>query len=181
MHVVVGRVAKSHGIGGELAVDVRTDSPDARFALGSVLVARLRDGATRTLTISATRPHGARLLVRFAEIPDRTAADALRGTLLLADTADLPPTEDPDEFYDHELAGLIAVLTDGTEVGTVREVVHGPGGDLLAVELSTVDPDGGQRAMVRESLIPFVKDIVPEVDLVAGRVVLDPPEGLLSL
>ncbi|MEV4318452.1 ribosome maturation factor RimM [Actinocrispum sp. NPDC049592] len=169
MDVVVGRVAKAHGIRGELAVDVRTDSPEERFAPGAVVAARLRDGTSRPLTLTAARPHGERLIVRFDEVPDRTAAELLRGALLVADTDSLPPTGDPDEFYDHELEGLKAVLTDGTEVGVVNEVVHGPAGELLAI----------QRAK-DEVLVPFVREIVPEVDIKGGRVVLDPPEGLLD-
>jgi 16S rRNA processing protein RimM len=168
--VVVGRVAKAHGVHGELAVDVRTDEPDRRFTRDAVLRAKLRDGTARALTVSAARPHGERLLVRFAEVVSRDVAETLRGALLLVDVAELPPTEDPDEFYDHELEGLAATLTDGTPVGTVLEVVHGPGGDLLVLEL-----DGG-----REVLVPFARAIVPEVDVAAGRVVLDPPEGLLD-
>jgi len=169
VEVVVGRVAKAHGIRGELAVDVRTDSPEERFREGTSLIARHRDGSTRELTVAAARPHGGRLLVTFEQVASREDADAVRGVLLLADTADLPPTDDPDEFYDHELEGLRAELTDGTVVGTVREIVHSPGGELLSV-----DRDG------RVVLVPFVREIVPEVDVPGGRVVLDPPEGLLD-
>ncbi len=167
--LLVGRVSKAHGIGGELAVDVHTDAPDERFAPGAVLSARLRDRSVRTLTVSAARAHANRLLVRFDEVPDRTAAEALRGAQLLVDAADLPPSEDPDEFYEHELEGLAAVLADGTEVGTVREIARSPGGELLVVDR----PDG------TEALVPFVREIVPEVRVADGRVVLDPPEGLL--
>ncbi|GHF62897.1 ribosome maturation factor RimM [Amycolatopsis bartoniae] len=166
---MVGRVAKSHGIRGELAVDVRTDSPEERFREGAVLSARYRDGRTRQLTIAAARPHSGRLLVTFEEVRSREDADAVRGVLLLADTADLPPTDDPDEFYDHELEGLRAELADGTKVGTVQEIVHAPGGELLSL-----DRDG------RTVLVPFVREIVPVVDVAGGRVVLDPPEGLLD-
>jgi 16S rRNA processing protein RimM len=169
MDVVVGRVAKAHGITGELAVDVRTDSPQQRFAVGSVLATRLRDGSTRDLTVAAARSHSGRLLVRFSEVLTRDVAESLRGALLVADTADLPPTDDPDEFYDHELEGLRAELADGTVVGTVNEVLHSPGGELLSV-----DQDG------RTLLVPFVRVIVPVVDVAGGRVVLDPPEGLLD-
>ncbi|MTD55301.1 ribosome maturation factor RimM [Amycolatopsis pithecellobii] len=169
MEVVVGRIAKAHGIRGELAVDVRTDSPEARFAEGSVLTARHRDGRTRSLTIAAARAHSGRLLVSFEQVQSREDAEAVRGMLLLADTADLPPTDDPDEFYDHELEGLRAELADGTVVGTVQEIVHSPGGELL-----TLDREG------RTVLVPFVRAIVPVVDVAAGRVVLDPPEGLLD-
>jgi 16S rRNA processing protein RimM len=169
MDVVVGRVAKAHGITGELAVDVRTDSPEQRFAVGAVLAMRLRDGSTRDLTVAAARQHSGRLLVRFSEVLTRDVAETLRGALLLADTADLPPTDDPDEFYDHELEGLRAELADGTLVGTVNEVLHSPGGELLSL-----DHDG------RTLLVPFVRVIVPVVDVAGGRVVLDPPEGLLD-
>lgn len=169
MDVVVGRVAKAHGITGELAVDVRTDSPDQRFAVGTVLATRLRDGSTRELTVAAARSHRGRLLVRFGEVLTRDVAETLRGALLLADTATLPPTGDPEEFYDHELEGLRAELADGTVVGTVLEVLHSPGGELLSV-----DRDGPTF------LVPFVHAIVPVVDIAGGRVVLDPPEGLLD-
>ena len=170
MDVVVGRVAKAHGITGELSVDVRTDSPEVRFALGSALVAKLRDGTTRTLTVAAARKHTGRLLVRFEEVLTRDVAEALRGTVLLASTDDLPPIGDPDEFYDHELEGLVVELLDGTKVGTVKEIAHGAGGELLVV-----NREGGG-----ELLVPFVQQIVPTVDVKAGRVVIDPPEGLLD-
>jgi 16S rRNA processing protein RimM len=169
MDVVVGRIAKAHGIRGELAVDVRTDSPEQRFRIGAAVTTKLRDGSKRELTIAAAREHSGRLLVRFEEVLTRDVAETLRGALLLADTDTLPPTEDPDEFYDHELAGLRAELTDGTVVGKVVEVVHSPAGELLEL-----DVEG------REVLVPFVHAIVPTVDIAGGRVVLDPPEGLLD-
>lgn len=170
MDVVVGRVAKAHGITGELSVDVRTDSPEMRFALGSALVAKLRDGTTRTLTVAAARNHSGRLLVRFEQVLTRDVAESLRGTLLLGSTDDLPPIDDPDEFYDHELEGLAVELLDGTKIGTVKEIAHGAGGELLVV-----NREGGG-----ELLVPFVSQIVPTVDVKGGKVVIDPPEGLLD-
>ncbi|MGH8939147.1 MAG: ribosome maturation factor RimM, partial [Actinomycetes bacterium] len=123
------------------------------------------------VTVAAARPHGARLLVRFDAVPDRDAAEALRGALLTVDSAALPPPSDPDEFYAHQLDGLSAHLADGTLVGVVTEVVHGPGGELLVIAR-----DGDPA----EVLVPFVHDIVPTVDLQAGRIVLTPPDGLLD-
>lgn len=169
MDVTVGRVAKAHGISGELTVEVRTDSPELRFAVGAVLTAKQRGQPARSLTVSSVRPHGNRLLLRFEEVAGRDDAEPLRGALLLADTDDLPSTDDPDEFYDHQLAGLAAEFTDGSPAGTVREVVHIPSGELLAV-----DVDG------RDVLVPFVKAIVPTVDVAAGKVVIDPPDGLFE-
>lgn len=171
MELVVGRVAKSHGVRGELVVEVRTDDPDARFAPGAVLRGRRpRDTAIREFTVESAREHSGRLLVRLRGVGDRGAADALRGILFLVDSADLPPTEDPDEFYDHELEGLAARLPDGTAVGTVTEVLHSAAGELLSL----------RDAAGREILVPFVTAIVPTVSVAEGFLVIDPPEGLLD-
>lgn len=169
MQVVVGRIAKTHGVHGAVAVDVRTDSPDTRFVRASKVTAHPRQAQPQDLTVAAVRAQGDRLLVRFDEIGTRDGAEPLRGALLFADTAELPPIDDPDEFYDHQLEGLRAELADGTAVGVVSDVVHAPGGDLLAVQRD----DGAV-------LVPFVHAIVPLVDVAAGTVVLDPPEGLLD-
>jgi 16S rRNA processing protein RimM len=167
--LVVGRIGRAHGVRGDVAVEVRTDAPDERFAEGSVLAT---DPADRgPLVVRGARWHSGRLLVRFEGCDDRTAAEALRGTLLLVDSEALPALDDPDEFYDHQLVGLAAVLTDGSPLGTVDDVVHAPGNDLLVVRRD----DGG------ETLVPFVRDVVPTVDLAAGRLVVSPPEGLLDL
>ncbi|HEX9337779.1 MAG TPA: ribosome maturation factor RimM [Pseudonocardiaceae bacterium] len=168
---MVGRVVKPHGIRGELMVDVSTDSAELRFAVGAVLFVTSRDGSvSRTLTVTAARPHSGRLLVYFEGVADRDAAEALRGAVLSANPADLPPIDDPDEFYDHQLEGLDAVTVAGATIGTVREIMHGAGGELLVVDRT----DGGQ------ALVPFVREIVPEVDLAGRRVLVDPPPGLLD-
>lgn len=170
MDLLVGRVARAHGVRGEVVVAVHTDEPGQRFAAGATLFAQLRTGERRTLTVAAARQHGGRLLVAFDAVSGRDAADALRGALLLVDSARLPAPSDPDEFYDHQLEGLAAHLADGTVVGVVVEVLHGPGGELLAISR-----DGGA-----ELLVPFVRAIVPTVDLTAGHLVLTPPDGLLD-
>ncbi len=168
MQLVVGRIAKAHGVGGEVSVDVRTDEPDARFAVGSALAT---DPAERgPLTVERARWHSGRLLVRFSGVPDRSAAEALRGTLLVVDSATSPPVGDPDDFWDHDLIGLTAQTTDGRSLGVVTDVLHPPGADVLSLKVAGQDV-----------LVPFVREIVPVVDLAAGRVVIDPPEGLLEL
>jgi 16S rRNA processing protein RimM len=167
---MIGRIGRPHGVRGELLVEVRTDDPDARFVVGAGLTGQLPGGERRVLVVEAVRPHSGRLLVRFAGVAGRDGADPLRGTLLLVDAGTLPVPEDPDEFYDHQLTGLAARLVDGTPAGTVTDVVHGPGGELLVITRA----DGAER------LVPFVEAIVPSVDLRAGLLVLDPPPGLLD-
>ncbi|EOM75978.1 ribosome maturation factor RimM [Rhodococcus rhodnii] len=175
MELVVGRVVKSHGIRGELVVEVRTDEPEARFATGAVLTARApRARETTQYTVEAAREHSGRLLLRLRGVDGRTEADALRGTLFVIDSSELTPSDDPDEFYDHELEGLVARTVDGDEIGTVTEVLHSAAGELLSIR--AVGGDGGGR----EILVPFVTAIVPEVSVAGGYVVVDPPEGLLD-
>ncbi len=172
MDLVVGRVVKAHGITGELAVDVRTDDPDERFAPGMTLRARpSRGGPQREYVIESAREHSGRLLVRLEGVADRNAAEALRGNIFLVDTADLPPIDDPDEFYDHQLEGLAVVTTDGTVVGNVNEVLHTAAGELLSVT-----SEAGA-----EVLVPFVGAIVTEVSLQNQTIEIDPPDGLLDL
>lgn len=168
--LLAGVAVRAHGLRGELAVHVHTDSPDERFAVGAVLRGRRAGEPDRTLTVESARRHGEKLLVRFVEVPDRDAAEAMRGTRLLVDAAELPLPDDPEEFHVHQLEGLRAELNDGTVVGTVRDVVHGPGGELLVL----------RRADLPDALVPFVRAIVPTVDVAGGRVVLTPPEGLLD-
>jgi 16S rRNA processing protein RimM len=185
MLLIVGQIIRPHGIRGEVVVDVRTDEPEAGFAVGSVLLAdptatRQRaaaDGRAEAapvpdrLTVEAVRWHQGRLLVLFDGVYDRNRAEALRGVLLQVDSAAVGAPSDPDEFNDYQLVGLTAVDPTGEVLGEVVRVEHSPASDLLVLHR----PDG------RTALIPFVKAIVPEVDLAAGRVVVDPPGGLLDL
>lgn len=174
MELVVGRVVKSHGVRGELVIEVRTDSPEERFAPGSRLVGRTGRGNStvdRDVTIEAARSHSGRLLVRLDGVGDRDTADALRGMLLLVDSGALPDPQDPDEFHDHQLVGLRVLDTAGDRLGEVVEIVHTAAGELLNIRLA----DGS------DALVPFVTEMVPEVDLAGGTCVIDPPEGLLEL
>jgi 16S rRNA processing protein RimM len=177
VELVVGRVGRPHGIRGEVTVEVRTDDPDDRFAPGRALPTDPAESGP--LTVERTRWHSGRLLVHFVGIADREAAEGLRGTLLIIDSADVPPTNDPDEFHDHELRGLAAVTVDGEELGTVTEIRH-LGQDLLVIDTTGV-PGGATSDGGGEVLVPFVAALVPNVDVSAGRVVIDPPPGLIQL
>lgn len=172
MELVIGRVAKAHGVTGEIVVDVRTDDPAGRFTPGATLRGRKqRGGAEQSYVIETVREHAGRLLVRLTGVADRNAADDLRGTLFLVESGDLPPIEDPDEFYDHQLEGLTARTVDGSTIGTVSEVLHTAAGELLSIRT----PEGG------EVLVPFVSAIVTAVSLAEGTVDIDPPDGLLNI
>jgi 16S rRNA processing protein RimM len=167
--LTVGRVIRPHGVRGEVVVEIHTDEPEDRFAVGSVL--DTDPAGVGPLRVSEVRSHQGRLLVLFDGYADRDVSDALRGVYLTVDSATVPEPTDPDEFLDHQLVGLRAVDVAGGSIGTVLRVDHAPANDLLVVSR----PDG------RQALIPFVKAIVPEVDVPGGRVVLSPPEGLLDL
>ena len=172
MRVVVGRIGRPHGIRGEVVIGVRTDEPDLRFAPGATVEAGPDDSSVgQRLTVASARWHSGHLLVAFAGITDRTAAAELTGSWLSVDSSQLPETGDPDEFRDYELIGLSVRTCAGDPVGVVTDVLH-YGQDLLVVRRS----DGSDG----ESLVPFVKAIVPEVDVAAGVVVIDPPPGLLD-
>jgi 16S rRNA processing protein RimM len=179
MRVIVGRAGRPHGIHGEVVIGVRTDEPDLRFAVGATVEVGSSpddgpddDGAGgEHLTVASMRWHSGQLLVAFAGITDRTAAAELTGSWLSVDASQLPDTGDPDEFRDYELIGLSVRTCAGDPVGVVTDVLH-YGQDLLVVRRQ--DEPGG------EALVPFVKAIVPEVDIRAGVVVIDPPPGLLD-
>ena len=173
IEVVVGRIGKPHGLRGEVTVDVRTDEPERRYAVGAVLRAEPPRGSAsplRALTVARTRWHQGVLLATFEELSDRTAAEAARGILLHVTLSPDDVPEDPDEFYDHQLVGLAAHDEDGATLGVVSGLVHGGAQDLLTIRT----PDG------RDALVPFVKALVPDVDLAGGRVVIADRPGLVT-
>ena len=169
MQIAIGQIGRAHGIRGEVAVAVRTDEPDERFVPGVALATEPPERGP--LTVAATRWHSGRLLVMFEGVRDRNAAEDLKGTLLVLDSAEIQAPDDPDEFYDHQLIGLAVVTAAGDSVGEVTDVLH-HGQDLLVVRRAP-----GPAA---DALIPFVSAIVTEVDVPGGRLVVDPPPGLLD-
>jgi 16S rRNA processing protein RimM len=176
MRVIVGRVGRPHGIRGEVVIGVRTDEPDLRFAVGATLDVQqdAQGDPGPPLTVASARWHSGQLLVAFDGISDRTTAGTLTGSWLSVDSSQLPAIPDPDEFRDHELIGLSVRTSAGEEVGVVTDVLH-PGQDVLVVRRA-----GQNDGQSDEILVPFVKAIVPEVDVAAGVLVIDPPLGLLD-
>ncbi len=169
MQLVVGRIVRAHGIRGEVVVELTTDDPAARYVPGGTLATD--PPRAGPLTIEAMRPHQGRMIVAFTGVEDRDAAQALCGVRLCVDSAQVAGPLEPDESHDFQLIGLAAVDAAGQALGEVVAVDHAPASELLVLRR----PDG------RSALVPFVKAIVPTVDLDGGRVVLTPPEGLFEL
>ena len=167
--IVVGRIVKPHGIRGELVVEVLSDAAE-RFARGAVLEAgdpqADSEGIRRTMTVRSTRDDRGRLLVHFAEVRDREAADAARGLLLsIARDDAAPPPE--GTFYDWQLEGLAVEDEDGRRLGTLARVEQAPAQDLWVVDTG----DG-------EVMVPAVDEFVRRVDLEGSRIVLHVIPGL---
>jgi 16S rRNA processing protein RimM len=166
--VAVGRIGPARGVRGDVFVEPWTDDPQRRFAAGSRL--HTEPAAAGPLTVESANHSGSKLVVRFEGVADRTAAEALHGVRLVVPAADRPPLDDPDEFYASELVGLLARTVSGAELGPVRDVLNLAGAEYLVLEV-----DGAER------LVPFVAAIVPTVDVTAGLIVIDPPEGIFDL
>ncbi|CAB4687892.1 MAG: ribosome maturation factor RimM [Actinobacteria bacterium] len=167
MRLLVGRIGRAHGILGEATIEVRSDEPDRRFAIG----AKLQSDEHGELTITSGRVHNGILLLGFSGYTDRNQIEKLRNVLLYADVDINEEREDDDDYHVLQLIGCTAVLENGEIFGEVTDVINLPGQDLLAIKTA-----GG------ESLIPFVRQLVPIVDVAARRVVVIPPDmsGIVS-
>jgi len=163
---VVARIGKPHGLRGDVTVQVHTDAPEERFTVGTEFATEPDRGP---LTLRSVRVHQQVYLLGFDGVADRTAAEGLRNTRLLL--ADEDEAEEDDAWREEDLLGLKVVLTDGTEIGEVSALHTREVQDLLEV----------RRTDGRELLVPFVEEIVPEVDEESGTVTIDPPTGLLEL
>ena len=159
MRLNVGRIGRAHGILGEATIEVRTDEPERRFAVGAEVLTE-----TGKLTVSSARVHNGILLLGFKGYSDRNAIEKLRNTLLYAEVDINEPGLDEDDYHIQQLIGLRAELEDGTEFGVVTDVLNLPAQDCLAIKTKN-----------GEVLIPFVRQLVPVVDIAAKRVVVIPP------
>lgn len=167
----VGRLTKAHGLKGALKLELYTDEPEKRFVPGAVFTLQVPTASKwhgKTLELRELRWYNGHPVGFFAGVDDRTEAETLVKAILWVsqDVKELP--EEDDAWYDHQLVGLDAVR-DGASVGRVVRVDHLPAQDLLAIATGN-----------GEVLVPFVKAIVPEVDLAAGTVTLTPPAGLFE-
>jgi 16S rRNA processing protein RimM len=161
MRLNVGRIGKAHGILGEATIEVRTDLAEERFAIGAVL----DTDSNGQLTVSTARVHNGILLLGFEGVSDRNSIEALRNELLYADVDINAPAEDEDDYHVLQLIGCQAHLIDGDLFGEVSDVLNLPGQDVLVIKV-----DGA------EVLIPFVRALVPVVDITARRLTVIPPQ-----
>ncbi|QIG40468.1 ribosome maturation factor RimM [Microbacterium sp. 4R-513] len=168
----VGRLVKAHGLKGAIKLELYTDDPDGRFVPGATFTLQVPEASPwhgKTLTVREFKWMNSHPVAFFDGVDDRSAAEELiRAILWIDEDAAASPSED-DAWYDHQLVGL-DVVRDGEVVGRVIRVDHLPAQDLLIVRASDDS----------EVLVPFVKAIVPEVDIAAGRVVVTPPAGLFE-
>ena len=147
---------------GEATIEVRTDEPERRFAIGAVV--STDNPIANQLTISSAREHNGILLLGFEGISDRNGIEKLRNTLMYAEVDINEAGEDEDDYHVQQLIGLRAELEDGTEFGVVTDVLNLPAQDCLAIKTKS-----------GEVLIPFVRQLVPVVDLANKKVVVIPP------
>jgi 16S rRNA processing protein RimM len=168
----VGRLVKAHGLKGALKLELYTDSPDQRFRAGQELELQVPETSEwfgKTVKVAELRFYNQAPVLFLEGIQDRSQAETLVKAILLIETDLEQLPEDPEAWYDHQLVGLTALVGEEL-VGKVIRVDHLPAQDLLAIETSN-----------GEVLVPFVKQIVPSVDIKKGQVVLTPPAGLFEV
>ena len=159
MRLLVGRIGRAHGIAGEATIEVRSDEPQLRFAVG----ARVQTDTRGDLTITSHRLHNGTLLLGFSGVTDRNGVEALRDTLLYADV-DITEQSAPNEYHVMQLIGCQVFLESGELFGELTDVLNLPGQDVLSIATTS-----------GEVLIPFVQQLVPHVDVVARKVIVIPP------
>lgn len=182
---LVGLVRRAHGIRGEVTVETFTDAPAVVFTAGRRVFVGTPEGrvlpvdrahpvatggAPMALTVTRATPFKGGMIVAFAELADRTAAEQWRDRGLLVPYAELPPPA-ADEVYLHELVGMRVVHRDGTAAGEVADLVELPQGLALDVRLAGTE---------RTALVPYRPEMIVEVDVPARTVTVDVPEGLLE-
>jgi 16S rRNA processing protein RimM len=167
----VGRLTKAHGLKGAIKLELFTDDPGRRFVPGAVFTLQVPTSSPwhgKSIELVELRWYNQHPVGFFKGVPDREAAEALAKAILWIDQDSAEQTDEEDAWYDHQLVGL-AVVRDGVQIGTLTRLEHLPAQDLLIVKTAT-----------GEVMIPFVKAIVPSVDITAGVITITPPPGLLE-
>jgi 16S rRNA processing protein RimM len=166
--VLVGRIARPHGLKGQVVVNPETDFAEERFAAGATFWTRSVRGDEQ-LVVSSSRMQGTRPVVGFAGFERIEDVERLAGLELRVPESSLQPLAE-GTYYQHQLIGCVVETASGTHIGEVARVDGGAAGSLLAID--------GARG---EILIPLAVDITTRVDVDARRITIDPPDGLLEL
>jgi 16S rRNA processing protein RimM len=167
----VGRLTKAHGLKGAIKVELYTDAPERRFVPGAVFALQVpveSEWHGKTIELTELKWYNSHPVAFFKNVSDRSAAESLIKAILWIDQDLDEPSDEEDAWFDHQLVGL-AVLRDGVQVGTVKQIDHLPAQDLLTIGTSAGDV-----------LVPFVKAIVTSVDIEAGTMTVTPPLGLFE-
>jgi 16S rRNA processing protein RimM len=167
----VGRLTKAHGLKGAIKIELYTDDPERRFVPGAVFTLQVPTSSPwhgKTIELAELKWYNTHPVAFFKDVPDRTTAESLLKAILWIDQDMTESTDEEDAWFDHQLVGL-SVIRDGVKVGTVSLVDHLPAQDLLHVKTDAGDV-----------LVPFVKAIVPSVDVKAGTLTVTPPPGLFE-
>ena len=167
----MGRLTKAHGLKGAIKVELYTDAPEKRFVPGAVFSLQVPTASPwhgKKLELVELKFYNAQPVAFFKDVNDRSAAETLIKAILWIDEDLDAPSDEEDAWFDHQLVGL-DVIRDGEKIGVVRQVNHMPAQDLLVIEQAS-----------GEVLVPFVKAIVPAVDIAAGTMTITPPPGLLE-
>ncbi|WP_034530097.1 ribosome maturation factor RimM [Bifidobacterium stellenboschense] len=184
----VCRIGRAQGMKGEVTVQVFTDEPEWRFEPGSVLYSK--DGSTEYV-VESSRTFKKRWIIKLEGCDDRDASEALNGTELYGEADDPDEMLEADEWYPKDLIGLEARMAEGNGlgaetglvVGKVVDVIDSPAQSLLKIRLAEPVQVGtakdGTPVMEKTSLVPFVDELVPDIDVEEGYLTLDPPGGLI--
>ena len=167
----VGRLTKAHGLKGAIKVELYTDDPARRFTPGATFTLQVPTSSPwhgKTLELNELKFYNGHPVAFFKDVPDRTVAESLVKAILWVDHDMSEVSQEEDAWFDHQLVGL-RVLRDGIDVGEVTQIDHFPAQDLLTI-----------KTLTGEVLVPFVKAIVPSVDIVAGTMTVTPPAGLFE-
>ncbi|WP_174775415.1 ribosome maturation factor RimM [Cryobacterium frigoriphilum] len=167
----VGRLTKAHGLKGAIKLELFTDDPGRRFVPGAVFTLQVPTGSSwhgKTIELVELRWYNQHAVGFFKDVPDRETAETLAKAILWIDQDSAEQPDEEDAWYDHQLVGL-AVHRDGVKIGTIARLEHLPAQDLLIVKTAS-----------GEVMVPFVKAIVPTVDVKTGIVTITPPPGLLE-
>jgi len=172
--LAVGQIIGVHGVHGELKAQILTDDPSRFDLLTRVFVGP--DGAEPVpYEMEGYRLHQKWILIKLQGIDDRNKAETLRGQLIQVSSEEAIPLE-AGEYYEHQIVGLEVWTADGQNLGQVVEILYSPAHEVYVVQGAGVQ---SPKASPREILIPAVASVVLSVDLEAGRIVVELPEGLL--